>query len=258
MVFGQFFQGKIGLRSSSRRAAHSPVRPLFLKNDSKDGNMKCNHCLVEFHSEEDQIYIGDDKDDSWFILKYDCPACGRFNLFLANAEEYKFHMSSKSTLISVKSKKLIRPKGINRPPPPTDVPQALSEDYIEACLVLPDSPKASAALSRRCLQNLLRDTAGVEPNNLYNEIQSVIDSGVLPSHLIEVIDAIRNIGNFAAHPMKSKNTELILPVEPEEAEWNLDVLESLFDFYFVQPAIVDAKKAALNKKLTDAGKPPMR
>jgi hypothetical protein len=42
-------------------------------------------------------------------------------------------------------------------------------------------------------------------------------------------------------------------VETGEAEWNLDVLESLFDFYFVAPAPGAAGKAALNKKLADAG-----
>jgi hypothetical protein len=49
-----------------------------------------------------------------------------------------------------------------------------------------------------------------------------------------------------------------VPVEPEEAEWNLDVLEQLFDLYFVLPARAKAKKEALNKKLTDAGKPPLK
>jgi hypothetical protein len=124
--------------------------------------------------------------------------------------------------------------------------------------VLPDSAKASAALSRRCLQNLLREKASVKPGNLADEIQQAIDNGKLPSHLVESIDAIRNIGNFSAHPIKSKSTGEIVPVEPEEAEWNLDVLEALFDFYYVQPALLQAKRDALNKKLSDSGKPPMK
>jgi uncharacterized protein DUF4145 len=85
-----------------------------------------------------------------------------------------------------------------------------------------------------------------------------LDQRTLPSHIAEAIDAVRNIGNFAAHPLKSTSTGEILPVEPEEAEWNLDVLETLFDFYFVQPDILQKKRAALNQKLADAGKPPMK
>jgi len=80
----------------------------------------------------------------------------------------------------------------------------------------------------------------------------------LPQDLADNIDAIRNIGNFAAHPNKSKSTGDVVPVEPHEAEWNLEVLESLFDFYFVQPAKAKARRDALNKKLTDAGKPPLK
>ena len=220
--------------------------------------MKCNHCLVEIHAEEKQIFVGSDADKSWFILSYDCPACRRLNLYLINAEKYTRHSDTHHSLDTIKSKAVVRPKGSNRPPAPPEVPAHIVEDYAEACLVLPDSSKASAALSRRCLQTLLREAAGVTPGNLYDEIQEVIDGGTLPSHLVEVIDAIRNIGNFAAHPMKSQNTGLILPVEPEEAGWNLDVLEALFDFYFVQPAAVAAKKAALNQKLSDAGKSPMQ
>jgi hypothetical protein len=45
-------------------------------------------------------------------------------------------------------------------------------------------------------------------------------------------------------------------VEAGEAEWTLEVLEALFDF--VQPAKLEAKKNALNKKSSDAGKPPMK
>jgi hypothetical protein len=86
----------------------------------------------------------------------------------------------------------------------------------------------------------------------------VLDSGKLPSHLAEDIDAVRNIGNFAAHPMKSTTSGAILPVEPGEAEWTLDVLEGLFDVYFVQPARAKSKRDALNKKLIDAGKQPMK
>jgi hypothetical protein len=133
-----------------------------------------------------------------------------------------------------------------------------ADDYREACLVLSDSPKASAALSRRCLQNLLREVARVKPSNLADEIQQVIDSGKLPSSLVDSIDAIRNVGNFAAHPMKSQRSGEILSVEPGEADWNLDVLEALFDFYFVQPEVIRKKRDALNKKLQDAGKPPMK
>ena len=104
----------------------------------------------------------------------------------------------------------------------------------------------------------MREKAGVKKGDLAKEIQEVIDSKSLPSYLADNIDAIRNIGNFAAHPQKSTATGEIIDVEPGEAEWLLDVLEMLFDFYFVQPAFAKAKRDVLNLKLLEAGKPAMK
>lgn len=194
-----------------------------------------------------------------------CPACKRFVVSLKEGKILQGHNpggpGSPDAHLHAQGgprSRMVWPKGASRAAVPPEVPQGIVEDYKEACLVLSDSPKASAALSRRCLQNLLRGAAGVKPGDLSIEIQQVLDSGKLPAPIADNIDAIRNIGNFAAHPNKSKSTGEVVPVEPEEAEWNLDVLESLFDFYFVQPARAKAKKDALNKKLADANKPPMK
>lgn len=218
--------------------------------------MKCPHCLVEIHDSAGNKLIGRDNEFSYWIVHRICPSCERIILDLVQADILAMSIGLLEQYVSSISN--VYPKSICRNPLTPEVPKDLSEDYNEACLVLADSPKASAALSRRCLQHLLRKYARVKPSDLGKEIQEVLDGNVLPSHLSESLDAIRNIGNFAAHPMKSTCSGEILDVEPAEAEWTLDVLESLFDFYFVQPAILRAKRDALNKKLKDAGKPEMK
>jgi hypothetical protein len=157
----------------------------------------------------------------------------------------------------VRIKYLVRPKGISRQPPPQDVPPEIAAEYNEAALVLSDSPKASAALSRRCLQHLLRDVAKIKASDLSKEIDDVIALGVLPSNITDELDKVRTVGNFAAHPNKSTSTGVILDVEPGEAEWNLEVLEDLFDFYFVRLARSAKLKADINLKLIAAGKQPL-
>ena len=150
------------------------------------------------------------------------------------------------------------PRQFTRPIPP-EVPKELADEFNEAAAVLPISPKASAALSRRCLQNLIQNHLGVTgKRNLSEEIQAVIDSGQLTSGLEKEIDAIRTIGNFAAHPSKDKNTGLIVEVEEGEAEWNLDVLEDLFDHFFVKEVKRRQRIQDANKKLKAAGKPPLK
>ncbi len=143
-----------------------------------------------------------------------------------------------------------------REPVAPEVPPHVAQDYDEAAQVLAISAKASAALSRRCLQVVLREAAGTKSKDLADQIQEVMPT--LPTRIAENLDAVRNIGNFAAHPIKSQATGTIVDVELGEAEWNLDVLDGLFDHYYVRPEVERRKRDALNKKLSDAGKPPLR
>lgn len=141
---------------------------------------------------------------------------------------------------------------------PEEVPKRLADDFREAVLVCPISPKASAALSRRILQDTLRSEFNIKHSSLAKEIDAFIQTKGIPPYITDDIDAIRNIGNFAAHPMKDTNTGEILPVEEGEAEWLLDVLKSLFEFRFVEPARSKARKDKLNKKLKAGGKPQLK
>lgn len=178
-----------------------------------------------------------------------CPACNQAIIQLG-AQRQRAESEEIPTFLAF-------PKTTGRLRAAPEVPTHIAEDYHEACAVLMDSPKASAALSRRCLQVVLREN-GFAQNDLAPAIQAALDSKILPSAIAENLDAIRNIGNFAAHPMKDTSTGQILPVEPHEADWNLDVLEELFDFYYIGPAKAKLKRDALNEKLAQAGKPPLK
>ena len=219
--------------------------------------MKCPHCLTSFHAVTTQLPVGEDSTSDWALRQRTCPSCGKFILSLFERYD-RYRISSKTNGYTNEREVLCYPKAPSRAPLPREVPIEYAQNYHEACLTLSDSPKASAALSRRCLQHLLREKAGVKKGNLADEIQQVLDLAKLPIHLLESLDAIRNIGNFAVHPIKSTASGEIIDVEPGEAEWNLDVLESLFDYFFVQPAVLKKKRDALNAKLKEAGKPEMK
>lgn len=220
--------------------------------------MKCPHCLVEFYDHPQYFFVGEDRDGRWGLVYRECPSCGKLVIELVSADWHYDNANRRHEPGKIGSDILVRPKVPTRSPVPPEVPGEFSEDYTEACLVIADSPKASAALSRRCLQHVLREKTGIKKRNLADEIEQAISSGKLPTHLAESLDAIRNIGNFAAHPIKSTSSGEIVPVEPGEAEWNLDVIEALFDFLFVQPETIKKKRASLDQKLKDAGKPPMK
>lgn len=222
--------------------------------------MICNHCAIAFHDNSHTFEVARDVEGMWNIERSECPECKKVNLYLVQIVNSGYLIDpsgSRTPNYEIASRRLIRPRGTSRAPVPQQVPEDIAADFEEACLVLPDSPKASAALSRRCLQSILHGAAGIDHGNLHNEIGEVSSSGGLPTHLAADLHAVREIGNFAAHPNKSTNTGEIVGVEPAEAEWNLEVIEALFDFYYVQPALAQAKRDVLNKKLDDAGRKPI-
>jgi hypothetical protein len=197
--------------------------------------MTCPHCEHAIHETRSESGFGyADADSLVSLVHAQCPACRRIIVWIRTVNG---------------NNRLIHPSGVlPRAAAPVEVPEAIAADYKEAGAVLPISPKASAALSRRCLQHLLRDAAGVQAGDLANEIQQVLDSGKLPSHVAANLDAVRVIGNFSVHPNKSNNTGEIIDVEEDEAEWTLDVLDGLFDYYYVLPARAAAKRVALEAK----------
>jgi len=184
------------------------------------------------------------------LLTSACPACGRIILNLARIGDVGGG--------SVGGPGVIYPAGATRPLASEvlrDAPE-IAADFAEAVAVLPASRKASAALSRRCLQSILVSAGGAKSRNLADQIDEVMPA--LPSYLAENVDAVRHVGNFAAHPIKSTNAGEIVDVGDDEAEWQLDTIEQLLDFYYVQKAKAALRRDALNAKLTAAGKPLLK
>jgi len=225
--------------------------------------MMCPHCRVTFESEGEQFDLGWDPDGLCKLRITQCESCRRFlavGLLFVERKRLKGERRQAGPILetTLKAERTIWPPAVARTPIPENVPESIAKDYSAACRVLPESAEASAALSRRCLQNLLVEKAGVKKRDLAPQIQEVIDAGILPREVAEDLDVVRTIGNFGAHPIKSQTTGQIVEVEDGEAEWNLSILEKLFEFFYVQAKKRQQRRAALNEKLKDAGKPPLK
>ena len=217
--------------------------------------MQCPYCLENFSDwDYDHIKLRKDVLGDWGIQYWTCPnqECSKLIVQIIKGSYSWAH------LISVHGGYYVKPLAISRKLLPDYISEDFSSDYYEACSVLQLSPKASAALSRRCLQYILREKWWYNQKDLVDQIQAAIDGKTLPSHITESIDAIRTIWNFSAHPIKNKSSWEITDVESGEAEWNLDTLEALFDYYFIQPEQVRLKREALNQKLQEAWKPLLK
>jgi DNA-directed RNA polymerase subunit RPC12/RpoP len=227
--------------------------------------MNCPYCGIKFsldgvnadHSfpHFGQIHGGrspyNEGDKEYTVTSHKCPECGKQIMWL-NELAYKDGTSERFVVETT----LLFPKYPIKQLP-DEVPDSLANEFREAHQTLPVSPKASAALSRRCLQRLIREKENISGKTLFAEVEALLKLKKLPRYLADDLDAIRVVGNFAAHPIKDTNGGEIVDVEPGEAEWTLKVLEDLLLFYFVEEARSAARRDALNKKLHDSGKSKM-
>ena len=119
--------------------------------------MKCPHCSTLFNRQGKALKGGDDADyNNWTITCRTCPECGRHNFVLSYEEKVMWRGEETDAIPGERHSVIVYPRSTGRPLPPPEVPSEYAHDYREACLVLSDSPKASAALSRRFLQNILQ------------------------------------------------------------------------------------------------------
>lgn len=113
---------------------------------------------------------------------------------------------------------------------PDYIPKAIREDYEEAHAILNLSPKASATLSRRCLQGMIRDFWKISKGRLVDEIEALKE--LVDPSTKSVLDALRKLGNIGAHPEKDVN--LIVDIEPNEALKLLKFIELLMQKWYIE------------------------
>ncbi len=112
---------------------------------------------------------------------------------------------------------------------PEYIPQAIRQDYYEACAILKLSPKSSATLSRRCLQGMIRDFWEINESNLKKAIDKLEDK--ISAKQWSVINAVRQIGNIGAH--MEKDIDLIIEIDAGEAEKLIKLIELLLDQWYI-------------------------
>jgi hypothetical protein len=93
---------------------------------------------------------------------------------------------------------LIYPAGHGGPPPHSDMPEDVLEDYREAQSVFGTSARSAAALLRLSLQKLLKHL-GEPGENINADIGALVKKG-LDANVQRALDIVRIGGNNAVHP----------------------------------------------------------
>lgn len=116
---------------------------------------------------------------------------------------------------------------------PAYVPQAVRDDYAEACAIKDLSPKAAATLARRAVQGIVRDYWKIVRSTLNAELieLSTRVGTDITQETWDSIDAVRSVGNIGAHMEKEIN--VIVEVDPDEAELLVQLVETLVDDTYI-------------------------
>lgn len=196
-----------------------------------DARGKCPRCLATVRfarpaSAESVCIELAGKQEALRVNAVECPDCGRLAV------------SVETLTAAVRGKWVsdeefvVWPRQSERPVPPA-VPRDMASDYKAAALLLGLHAGASAALSRRCLQAVLRHTTGDDLPTLSEQVRAAAPR--LPPDIGRRLSAVMAVGKFPANPSKDADPGRIVDAEPGEAEWNLNVLDLLFDHHYVRP-----------------------
>lgn len=145
-------------------------------------------------------------------------------------------------LVLWNKEKIIYPRSITVESPNPDMPEIAKGLYMESAKILQDSPRASAALLRLALQEILNEVIeGGEKNSINKNIG--ILSEQVDEYTQKALDLIRVNGNNAVHPGE-------ICIEEESIEHMYEILNMI-----VQKLISDKKQIDdLFKKIPESYK----
>lgn len=179
----------------------------------------------------------DDEYDGGYGQLYGfCPECNGYIILVQHGNEYESDTyGNHGYLDNITMQEQVYPKFTYKKNLDCSVPEKYCELFREAEAVLSLSPRASATLSRYLLQRILHEELSIKKKNLEEEIKELENKTDIPSTLITMLQVMRRVANFGAHPKKSTNSNEIIDVEVGEADIMLDLINELFDYIFIKP-----------------------
>jgi hypothetical protein len=196
--------------------------------------MQCPHCHSEIEGKQHTFALGEDPDGAWQVSSTRCKVCERLIVELCAKDGCAYP---------------VRPLGSGRSRLAGDVPAEFEGDYHTACEILSISPESSAAISRRLLRRFFVAQFGTENAELSELIAAATDSAEMQPYLREALRTLVALAKLEPQSQKSLRPHTLIPVEPGEAEWTLDVLQNLLEAHYVQPARLQRLQSALEEKV---------
>ena len=147
-----------------------------------------------------------------FEKKFTCPHCGAISLQRWAHRAWNFNQYSGEDLNPIRiarcdhceecslwlDQTMLYPDVGRAPQPNPDLPQSVSEIYLEAASISTKSPRGAAALLRLAVQVLCNDLVE-KGKDINTDIAELVKKG-LPERVQQALDIVRVTGNNAVHP----------------------------------------------------------
>jgi hypothetical protein len=124
--------------------------------------------------------------------------------------------------------------------------------------ILDDSPKMSAALSRRIVSDLLKEYCKYTEKDLIRQVDKFVKDRRYPRKVRENLHTIREIANFGAHTQQDLETGEIVEVTKDEAVWCLDMVDVLFDCLIIGPLRDEQMRNTWYANIARTGRKPIK
>jgi hypothetical protein len=125
-----------------------------------------------------------------------------------------------------------------------NIPESIKNTYVEAATIRVRAPHAYAAQIRKGLEDICQNK-GATGRTLFQQLQSLVEMGVLPSTLAEMTDLIRQIGNAGVHSDGSKISII-----------DTDLIDDFFRFVIEYVYVAPAKISELKRRIAHEKEPP--
>lgn len=205
-----------------------------------------------------------------------CPHCGITVLYKPIGKTYTFnctdHLSRKSSIqvhvgVCPQCNKIaigayhpnhshyLWPPDVWPDRAPAGLDSEIKRYYDEARHIVSLSPSGAAVLSRRCIQHVIRKKLEIRKRSLFEEIEEAVKRDELSKPTRDALDHVRNIGNWAAHPVENAGendpANTLIEVSLKEARYTLEVLELLFRDLYELPEKVERMDIAIQTRRSD-------
>jgi hypothetical protein len=200
----------------------------------------CPHCGNETAQEilfeetiTETVYSLNDPDDSYdFDVTYyltKCITCKSISLFNDCEINDSQGNLSEANICYPEQKKL----GI-------EIPSIVAKTYREAIRIRNISPPAFAVMIRRGLEFLCKDKKA-KGKTLKDQLEDLGRSGIIPTTLAEMGDALRFLGNIAAHATNYK-------IDRTEVKAMDDFFLAMLEYVYIGPAKLNRLKEFIKTK----------